>query len=187
MRLDLSTVVDADSVKDITSTQALAAFGHLGTHIDVMGHGFSLDNFRRKGKLIDLSSVKEREIEVDDYGDVIIEEIDFVLLYTGFIDRIPYGSPEYFKIHPELSMQSIQFLLEKKVSLIGIDAPGLRRGPDHPKVDRLCAERNIFVVENLVNLGKLSKLPVNQSVTVYTLPVNMTGLTGIPCRVIAEY
>lgn len=187
MRLDLTLQVDAGTVNAITSHQEITAFGHLGTHIDVMDQEFSLDNFKRNGKLIDVSSISEREIDIDDLKGVKIEVNDFVLFYTGFIDRVPYGTPEYFKTHPELSMQSIDLLIQKKVSLVGVDAPGLRRGPDHPKVDRRCAERNIFVVENLINLEMLSKVPKDQPITVYTLPANMTGMTGLPCRVIVEF
>lgn len=187
MKLDLTVRLTEANARDVTSHQPIAAFSHLGTHIDVMGCDFSLENFSRAGKLIDVSSVREREIVVDDFGGVLFEENDFALIYTGFIDRVPYGSHEYFKNHPELSLQSIELLLQKKVSLIGIDAPGLRRGPDHPKVDRLCAEKNVFVVENLVNLDKLVNVPRGQSIIVYTSPFNMAGLTGLPCRVIAEF
>lgn len=186
MRLDLSIEMNADRLNEVTSHQTLTAFGHLGTHIDVIGKNFSLDNFRRTGKLFDVSAVRDREIVADDFHGVRLDANDFVLIYTGFIDRVAYGSEEYFGYHPELSMAAIDFLLGKKVSLIGIDAPGLRRGLDHPKVDRLCAEKHVFVVENLVNLAILSKVPSATPLTVYTLPANITGWTGLPCRVIAE-
>ena len=187
MRVDLTLQVDAKNTEEITSRQSISAFGHLGTHIDLMGKSFSLDKFSRRGRLIDVSSVTERDIEVGDFKGVEIEEMDFALIYTGFTDRVSYGSHAYFKTHPALSMEAIEFLLQKKVSLIGIDAAGLMRGEDHPEVDRVCVEHNVFVVENLVNLKALSCVPIETNITVYTLAVNIEGLTGVPCRVIAEF
>ena len=185
--IDLTLKVDADQSKEITSHQAIAAFGHLGTHIDTMGREFSLDNFRHGGKLIDVSAVGDREIGVGDFNDTVIQEKDFVLIYTGFIDRVPYGSQEYSKTHPQLSMEAIDYLLQKKISMIGIDAAGLRRGSEHRKTDQHCANHDVFVVENLVNLGELLKQVGGKSIIVHTSPVNIGGLTGLPCRVIAEF
>jgi kynurenine formamidase len=186
MRIDLTLKVNVDGTEEIMSRQAITAFGHLGTHVDVIGKAFSLDNFVRRGLLIDISSASEREIGPRDLAVGEFKENDFALLYTGFIDRVPYGTPEYFQTHPELSMQAVEYLLRNNVSLIGIDSAGLRRGEDHQKVDRLCAEKNVFVVENLVNLKVLIGVPREKEITLYTLAVNFEGLTGLPCRVVAE-
>ena len=187
MLIDLTLKVNADQNKEITFHQSIAAFGHLGTHFDAMGKEFSLDNFRRQGKLVNVSAMGDREIGIDDFEDTTIVEKDFVLLYTGFIERISYGSQEYFKTHPQLSMQSIEYLIQKKISMIGIDAAGLRRGSEHPKMDQHCADHDVFVVENLVNLGELWRKSAGRIITLYTLPVNIAGLTGLPCRVVADF
>lgn len=70
--------------------------------------------------------------------------------------------------------------------MIGIDTAGLRRGSEHRKIDQHCADHDVLVVENLVNLGELLKQSGGKSITVYTSPVNIGGLTGLPCRVVAE-
>ena len=37
----------------------------------------------------------------------------FVAFHTGYIDRVEYGSKEYFAFHPVLSVELIDALLEK--------------------------------------------------------------------------
>jgi kynurenine formamidase len=187
VKVDLTLKVSASKVQEITSLQAITAFGHMGTHVDVMGKEFPLDNVSRRGRLIVVTRVAGRDIEPEDFAGVEFESRDVALIYTGFIDRVPYGTPEYFTMHPELSWEAVQYLLDRNVSLIGIDGTGLRRGDDHKKVDRLCAENNVFVVENLVNLKTLAGLPRDTTITISTLAVNIEGLTGLPCRVVAEF
>ncbi len=71
------------------------------------------------------------------------------------------------------------------MSFIGVDANGLRRGSEHGKVDRLCEERGAYVIENLINLGRL------QAVARRRFPVRVAwiaheGQTGIPVKVVAK-
>ncbi len=107
----------------------------------------------------------------------------FVSFYTGHIENNEYGSKEYFKGHPQLSKDLIDALLEKKVSMIGVDLPGIRRSVEHTPTDRLCADNNTFVIENMVNLKQLVG---KEKVVIYTFPMNYVGLSGLPCRIVAE-
>lgn len=75
-------------------------------------------------------------------------------------------------------------LLEKRISIIGIDFAGVRRGKEHTLMDQRCADKGIFVVENLCNLGKI--LAVGDTFTANTYPMNYADMTGLPCRVVAE-
>lgn len=56
----------------------------------------------------------------------------------------------------------------------------------HPQADQYCAANNIFAVENLANLDILPKEAKTRDFTVHTYPVNYEGLSGLPCRVVAE-
>ena len=53
------------------------------------------------------------------------------MVYTGFIEEEGYGSRKYFTEHPQLSNALLEALLEKKVSIIGVDFAGVRRGKEH--------------------------------------------------------
>ncbi|MDF2636571.1 MAG: hypothetical protein K0R78_3445, partial [Pelosinus sp.] len=56
----------------------------------------------------------------------------------------------------------------------------------HLYIDQYCADRGVFIIENLDNLDLLLEKTSNKSFTAYTFPVNMSGFSGLPCRVIAE-
>ena len=70
--------------------------------------------------------------------------------------------------------------------MIGIDAAGIRKPAKHPKADKYCADNGIFVVGNLNQLDVLLTEVGTRNFIIHTYPVNYKGLTGLPCRVIAE-
>jgi kynurenine formamidase len=159
-------------------------YGHLGTHFDVMDRSFPLEYTELPGIVFDVAAITGRDIEVSDIDLERIKAGMFVAFHTGFIDRFGYGSEIYRHEHPQLSHQLIEKLTERGVAIIGVDCAGIRRGREHTPADRYCAERGCFVVENLCALGLLAAH--NGRLLIHTYPLNITGLTGLPCRVIAE-
>jgi len=105
----------------------------------------------------------------------------FVAFRTGFIERHEYGSREYFSGHPQLSNELIDTLLERGVSIIGIDFAEMRRGSEHIPKDQYCADRGIFVVENLCNLAAVLNGRDSASCVFHTYPIKFSGLSGLPC------
>lgn len=77
-------------------------------------------------------------------------------------------------------------LLDRGVSIIGIDFAGMRRGPEHTPKDQYCADRGVFVVENLCNLDAVLRGRPSASCVMHTYPIKFAGLSGLPCRVAAE-
>ena len=186
MKIDLTVPVREDLWHDVFKNEQMASLGHLGTHFDVRDKTFNLENTHRTGKVVDVRHVRERDIEVADLAELHIEAQDFIMLHTGFLKEAGYGGKVYFKDHPQLSMALIDHLLDKKVSLIGLDAAGIRRGEEHSKTDQYCADRGVFIIENLDNLDILQAQVAGKSFTVYTFPINFEGMSGLPCRVVAE-
>jgi kynurenine formamidase len=78
-------------------------------------------------------------------------------------------------------MRLVDELLKKHISIIGIDFAGIRRGKEHTPADQYCADHGVFIVENLVGLDRV----IGHSV-IHTYPMKYSGITGLPCRVIAE-
>lgn len=101
-----------------------------------------------------------------------------------FIEKAGYGSKDYFTNHPQLSNELIDALLEKRISIIGVDFAGVRRGKEHTPKDQYCADRGVFIVENLCNLK--SVIDICDKCVVHTYPMNYAEMTGLPCRVVAE-
>ena len=186
MYIDLTIKVTPSMSRDARANESFSLIGHLGTHFDVMNKEFPLEYLERNGTVFDVSRTGSRDI---DTGDIDISRIDagmFVAFYSGFIEKEAYGSKKYFTSHPQLTQGLINTLLEKQISIIGIDFAGVRRGKEHTPMDQYCADRGVFIVENLCNLELLSRRIGEKKFQAHTYPVNYSGMSGLPCRVVAE-
>jgi kynurenine formamidase len=159
--------------------------GHVGTHFDVMDKEFPISSFKTSGRLVDISGIRAREVDVSDLVPSKIEAGDTVIFYTGYMNEFGYESPMYWKRSAELSDAAVSYLISRQIRLIAVDAAGAQKPTKHQKVDKLCADNGIFIVENLDNLKALIAHR-NVPFTVYTAPLKRSGLTGLPCRVIVE-
>ena len=184
MLLDITLPVTPDMRRAAPEKDDRALVGHLGTHFDVMDKEFPLQYTCRKGIVFDVSAIRGRDIEISDIAMDKVEKEQFVAFYTGYIEQERYGTKTYFAEHPQLSHELIDALLDKGISIIGIDCSGIRRGKEHTPKDQLCADRGVFVVENLCSLQAL--VAAGGQFTAHTYPVRYSGMTGLPCRVIAE-
>lgn len=184
MKIDITLKITPKMVKDAQGNEKKALVGHLGTHFDVMNKEFPLEYTERKGIIFDVRQIKDRDIDISDINMNDVESDMFVCFYTRFIEEAGYGTREYFKEHPQLSNELIEALLEKHISIIGIDFAGVRRGKEHTPMDQHCADYNVFIVENLCNLG--SVLKHGNVFTANTYPMNYAEMTGLPCRVVAD-
>lgn len=184
MLLDITLQVTPEMRRGAPEKDDRALVGHLGTHFDVMDKEFPLEYTRRKGIVFDVSAIRGRDVEISDIDLGKVEKDQFVAFFTGYIEEEPYGTKTYFAEHPQLSHALIDALLDKGISIIGIDCSGIRRGKEHTPKDQLCADRGVFVVENLCALQTL--VAAGGRFTAHTYPVRYSGMTGLPCRVIAE-
>ncbi|MDO4197803.1 MAG: cyclase family protein [Erysipelotrichaceae bacterium] len=183
MLVDITLLITPKMVSDANGNEKKSLVGHLGTHFDVMNKVFPLQYTRRKGIVFDISNIKERDIEINDIDLSKVNEDMFVAFYSGFIEEVGYGNQTYFKEHPQLSNELIDALLDKKVSIIGVDFAGVRRGKEHTPKDQYCADRGVFIVENLCNLKELIN---KDNIIINTYPMNYAEMSGLPCRVVAE-
>ena len=184
MMIDITLQVTPEMLGTAWNNTAKSLVGHLGTHFDVMDKEFPLDYTQRQGVVLDVSHIRDRDIEISDVDLTKVGREMFVAFYTGYIEEVEYGTPRYFKEHPQLSPELIDALLDKQISIIGLDCAGIRRAPEHVPADQRFAERGVFVVENLWNLKAL--LPVRTPFSLRTYPMRISGITGLPCRVVAE-
>lgn len=183
MLIDITMQVTAEMRRGAPEKEDRSLVGHMGTHFDVMDKEFPLEYTRREGIVFDVSTIRGRDVEESDIDMGRVREGQFVAFYTGYIEEEPYGTKAYFSQHPQLSHSLIDALLDKKIAIIALDCSGIRRAPEHVPKDQLCADKGVFVVENLQNLGKL---PAAKTFIAHTYPVRYSGMTGLPCRVIAE-
>lgn len=184
MLLDVTLKITPSMVKSAVGNENKALVGHLGTHFDVMNKEFPLEYTRRPAIVFDVKAIRDRDIEISDIDMSKVEKDMFVGFYTGYIEEVEYGTAPYFGTHPQLSDALIEALVEKQISIIGLDCSGIRRGSEHIPKDQYCADRNVFVIENLCNLGELCGC--EKKIEMNTYPMNYLEMSGLPCRVIAE-
>jgi len=192
-RLDLTYPLDDSAFKAqqaLTPKDVLVSqkelFGHIGTHLDLMGKNYPDEYFTLSGRVFDVRHVSGRDIDVADINMDAVKEKDFVFFHSGCLASFPYASREYILAPVQLSWELIHALIEKKVAMIGVDFAGIRLPKEHVKADTLCAEAGTFVVENIYALESLLAKAGNAPFTVHCYPMRLTGATGLPCRVIAE-
>ena len=192
MKFDLSLKIERKLIDQVTASTTKDAIGkldlsgHVGTHFDVMDQEFSFQYIITQGKVIDISHIQTGEVKVKDLDLSNVQENDFVMFYSGILKKHGYATPEYFATYTELSDELIDYLIDKKVSFIGVDMAGVKNQKGHERIDHYCAAKGVFIIENLDNLDLLLQEAQNGSFIVYTFPVNWHGFTGLPCRVVAE-
>ncbi len=186
MLIDITLKITPRMADNAQGNEKKALLGHLGTHFDVMNKEFPLDYVERPGIVFDVSRAGRGEINPGDIDLARVQPGMFVAFYTGFIEEVGYGNAEYFSTHPQLSRELIGSLLQKRIAIIGIDFAGIRRGKEHTPADQTCADQGVFVVENLCNLSAVLAGQSAREFSASTYPVNYSGMTGLPCRVVAR-
>ena len=184
MLIDITLRITPKMATDAQGNERKAMVGHLGTHFDVMDKDFPLEFTRRRGIVFDVADIGGRDIDIPDIELSKVEGGMFVAFRTGFIESQGYGGKVYFSAHPQLSNALIDALLDRNVSIIGVDFAGIRRGGEHTPADQRCANRGAFVIENFCNLKAV--VEAGGACVMHTYPMNFAGMTGLPCRVIAE-
>ena len=192
-RFDLTYPLDE---KAFAAMQALAPkdlpvpqkelFGHIGTHLDLMGQEYPERYFTLSGLVFDVGHVVGRDIDVADIALDSILENEFVFFHSGCLASAAYASKEYLNAPVQLSWELIHVLLEKHVAMIGIDFSGVRFPAEHKKADTLCAASGTFVVENVYGLERLIEAAGHNAFVVHCYPMRLMNATGLPCRIIAE-
>lgn len=180
IKIETTGTFDKDGYND-----HLLSFGihSSGTHIDAPWHmvkdGKTLDKiplekFIGRGKLVKI----EGPFNIEAVKDAGIEQGDIVLFYTGMYKV--YGQAEYYGDgRPEMTKEIADYLVQKKVKMIGLDMCSPDKDPF--PIHRILLGNEILIIENMANLDQLE----GKEFTVYALPINLQ-LDGGPARVIAE-
>lgn len=177
---------------------------HVGTHIDSWFHcnpkapgaaeAIPLEYCYGDGVILDLTHKGPGdEILVSDLEQALaqigyeIKPLDIILLRTDaskFRDE-----PRYLTDHPGMTRESVHWLLDRGVMLMGIDAIGF----DPPikymfergklwEAHRVMREREYYHIENLINLDQI---PAPTGFLFSALPIKLRGATASPVRAVA--
>lgn len=169
---------------------------HAGTHIDAPLHivpngksidQLSADSFIGAGAVVSVKKQGGEAVTAQDMeqAGVDVRRGEILLLHTGWDEK--FESPDY-NLHPYLSVDAAQWIVEKGVKLFGIDCitvdlpTTLRpKGFDFP-VHRILLGNGVLIGENLTNLGKIA----GRKTRIVALPLKIQGSDAGHARIIAE-
>lgn len=171
------------SGSEYTTTHFSCDIHNMGTHIDVMEKDIIIENERLIGEGIkfNVSNITDRPINLNDLDLSLIKENLYVFFQTNW-DKYLDDEDKYAK-HPEISIDVIEYLVTKKVNMIGIDTLGLGLRRNHGVIDDYLAENKIYGIENLCNLKNIP----TKDFKVYCLPIKVEGIDAQPARVLVEF
>ena len=164
---------------------------HVGTHIDAPYHflddGLKLDEiplerFMGEAVIIDCSYKKAKELitlkDLEGSKDRV-KENGIVLIRTDW-DRYYPGRAFNYDM-PNVSLECIDFFVEKKINMLGLQTPSLNWEEDNPAAHCKLLGAGILLVESLANLDQIEK----ESCFFMALPLKLKGLDGFPVRALA--
>jgi len=181
------------------TTRGLLLCDHGPTHVDAINHidpsedaksidQLPLELFYTEGICLGLTHIEPlTQISKTDLEDALkksgleIKKRDTVLLNLGHYAK-KYGTEAWLYEYAGLSREATEWLADKGVVNVGIDAPSIDmpRDKTYP-AHTVCKERKILNTENLANLEEV----VNKRFTFIGLPLKIRNGTASPIRAIA--
>jgi arylformamidase len=185
---DIKIEYAANHTDDGFQTLKLSFGTHFGTHVDLPLHiiensedasVFPLEKMIGNAVVLSVPKDKNEKITVDDIKSADLNEDDILLLNTGW-DKYN-GKSEFFIDYPYLDEKTADYLVEKKISALGIDSPSVDCHSSNDPVHKKLLTARIPIVEGLINLDKL----IGYKVTCIALPLKIAGADGSPVRAVA--
>jgi len=180
--------------KDGWNAANWSIYSHAGTHVDAQIHfgaapttidQVPLDAFCGRAWVAHLENVEPRAwLTPADLGAVAdqVEPGDCLLLHTGWSLHIE-DTALYRDGLPRISDELANWLVERKVKLIGVEAPSVADVNDLPEVTRIhkiLLGAGVTICEGLCNLDKLG-----EKTFFMALPLKLFGGDGSPARAVA--
>jgi kynurenine formamidase len=134
---------------------------HAGTHIDGPMHmtdseerisELPLEAFIGAGIVLDVRHQLVIKMKIE-YEQLIKPE-NILLLYTGYDQH--YGTTAYYEDHPVVEVDFCEFLVQRKVKMLGVDMPSPDRSPF--LAHQILLKNKILILENLTNLEQLLEI-----------------------------
>ena len=186
----------ADVERDGANVQRVTFPTHAGTHVDAPRHvlagGATVDEYPLSrltgdGVVLGVDVDTSRAVGRSDLRGVdAMRDGDCVLLSFGWADHA--GTERYHR-YPWCSTELADWLLDREVSLLGLDtlSPDEPRSTRHPDADPYPVHRRLLgagvpIVENLADPSAL----VGERVEVVCAPFHLRGGDGAPCRVLVR-
>ncbi|MBV7315333.1 cyclase family protein [Shewanella sp. NIFS-20-20] len=129
-------------------SDAVNAFGHIGTHIDCYESVPAEDEYLVDVVIIDC---RQQPVSMADLHGVALTG-KALILYSGNLEQHGYATPSYGAQDTAISSAVLTEILQQAPAFIVIDSYGIgTHGEQHISFDKRCESAGCFVIEN-VNL-----------------------------------
>lgn len=176
-------------------SEAIFTSTHIGTHIDAPLHfnseGITVAKIplervviENNAKILSIKKNDDEQIEVEDLKKYDIQSGDTIIINTGWSSN--RFDEKYYKRNPGLSKDAANYLSKIPINLVGIDSPSIDPA-NNLEFDshKILASKNILIVENLINLERISDNNSYMNFTFVALPLRIKNCSGSPIRAIA--
>ena len=170
---------------------------HSGTHIDAPLHfiagGNTIDAIPLSRLIGDVTIVDFSGLQ--GHGPVTCGMLEHITITKRMIFKFGWGkhwkTKQFFKGYPYFTREAAEYLISKKIELLGMDTPSpddsginvcdphLERHKDSP-VHKLLLSQGVIIIEYLANLNTVNHL---EGWTLLALPLKIKGADGAPSRV----
>lgn len=172
----------------------LSLYSHCGTHMDAPRHflpeGATLDQQDLsvcvgQATVVNLAPAEPKQlITVNDLHPLAdsIQPGTRLLFRTDWYKL--YGTPQYRNELPRISLTLAQWLVDRKVAMIGVEPPSVadvNNKRELTDVHQTLFRGNVLIVEGLANLDQIT----SPTVEFIALPMKVTGGDGSPVRAVA--
>ena len=180
--------------EDGWNATTLSLYSHCGTHMDAPRHflptGRTLDEqdlavVVGPATVVNVAPARPRQLlQVDDLV-ALEKEVQpgcRLLFRTDWHKR--YGTPEYRNELPRISLELAQWLVDRRVGLIGVEPPSVadvNNMQELTEVHQTLFRGDVVIVEGLAHLDQIQATTVE----FVALPMKITGGDGSPVRAIA--
>ena len=143
----------AEILKHGYNNYVIEAGLHVGTHLDTPLHMIEgktdlsvlpVNRLLGSGAVIDCRDQRTITFDIGTYENTIREN-DIVLFLTGH-DSL-FGDAKYFEVYPELTDKCADFLVNKRVNMVGFDTPSPDKYPY--SIHKKLFNADILIMENL--------------------------------------
>lgn len=181
--------------RDGWNTTTLHLYSHAGTHMDAQRHfeagPETIDRHTPErcigpAWVIRCGEVRPRQVhEISDLGPVAdtLQPGESLLLQTGWSHHVDDASI-YRDGLPRISERLARWCVERRVKLLGVEAPSVADVNDLEEVTRIhriLLAGGVTIVEGLVNLEEIRA----SKVLFVALPLKIADGDGCPCRALA--
>ncbi|MHB1347469.1 MAG: cyclase family protein [Candidatus Humimicrobiaceae bacterium] len=161
---------------------------HSGTHVDAPLHlidksssinDLSLGTFLGRAVFAEILKNKNESVNLNDLEKIEIEEGSILVIRTGWEEN--KYEDIYFTDFPYFSSECAEYILSKKIKMIGTDMPSVDGPNQNAAFHKKILNQGIPIVEGLINLKHI----VGRTMMFCALPLNIKNSDGSPVRAVA--